>query len=761
MSLRGDTTEYAIIALHPVHTPVVKDLVLIGGGHTHLAVLKAFGMRPLPGVRVTLISRNSETPYSGMLPGLIAGHYTHDEMHFDLRQLADFAGARFMQDEVIGVDLDTQHVRCKHRPPVRFDVLSINTGSTPSLSDLREIAPRLTPVKPIDEFNARWQAMAQRVLGAGGRVRIGVVGAGAGGVELVLSIKHRLTTALADQDRDAAHLEFHLFTATDEVLPSHNDRTRERFREILARANIRVHCGHRIVSSDAQAVHSANGRRFPVDEILWVTAAAPAPWFADTGLALDANGDIRIGRHLRSLSHAAVFAVGDCAAIEGHPRPKSGVYAVRQGPPLAENLRRACLEQAVQQYRPQQDALSLISTGDKRAVASRGSWSFEGGWVWRWKDWIDRRFMRKYQDLPAMPMEDGSQHPIAPPQQREIDALGAPDMRCGGCGAKVGADIIAGALSDLGSTSRRDVLIGLVSPDDAAITELPANHLAVHTIDGFRSFISDPYVFGQVTAAHCLSDVFAMNAQPQSALAYVTLPLAAAKISLNDLRLLLAGARAVFDAEHTALVGGHTGEGAELSLAFAINGYVERDRILRKHTVQPGDRLILTKPLGTGVLWAGAMRRRAHGAWLDEALRHMVQTNGAAARCLTAFDVHAMTDVTGFGLLGHLAEMLGPSGSTATLEIAAIPALPGACGLAREGIRSSLHLQNARIDLAKFEFADNARDDRYPLLFDPQTSGGLLIAIGPVEAEQCLNAIHRAGYLHAAIIGAVRDHLPQ
>ncbi|MSR14182.1 MAG: selenide, water dikinase SelD [Gammaproteobacteria bacterium] len=738
-----------------MQTPVVKDLVLIGGGHTHLAVLRAFGMRPLPGVRLTLISRNSDTPYSGMLPGLIAGHYHHAEMRFDLRRLADFAGGRFMRDEVIGLDLATQHVHCRNRPPVGFDLLSINTGSTPSLADLREIAPQLVPVKPIDEFNLRWLGMAERILAATESRKIGVVGAGAGGVELVLSIKYRLSTQLAAHGRDPSRLEFHLFTDSEDVLSSHNRRTRSRFQQILAREQIQVHFGQRIVSSDQHAVYTASGQPFPLDEVLWVTSAAPASWFATTGLALTANGDVRINPDLRSASHPTVFAVGDCAAIENHPRPKSGVYAVRQGPPLAANLRRACLDQPLRSYRPQRDALSLISTGDKRAVASRGTWCVEGAWVWRWKDYIDRRFMRKYQELPLATMQP---LPIAPAQQREIDFLGTSDMRCGGCGSKVGADIIAGALQDLGANPRSDVLIGLDAPDDAAITELPANHLAVHTIDGFRAFLSDPYVFGQVTAAHSLSDVFAMGGQPQSALAYVTLPLAASRISRNDLKLLLAGARTVLESEDTALVGGHTAEGPELSFALAINGYVARDRIRRKHTVQAGDHLILTKPLGTGVLFAGAMRGRASGADLDEALGQMVQTNGAAARCLAEFSVHAMTDITGFGLLGHLVEMLRPSGLRARIELEAVPALRGACQLAEEGIQSSLHPQNALLDLSLVEIPSAAVSSAaYSLLFDPQTSGGLLLAIQPTQVDACLLALRRAGYAQVQRIGAILE----
>ncbi len=709
-------------------------------------------MQPVPGVRLTLLSRASQSPYSGMLPGLIAGHYQRDEMHFDLRALAEFAQARFIQAEVIGLDPVAQRVLCRDRPPLEFDLLSINAGSTPSLADLLEVSPQLTPVKPIDEFAVRWLALQARVLASTDSLKIGVVGGGAGGVELVLAIRHRLLSEVTAAGRSAAHLEFHLFTATAEVLPAHNRRTRDTFAHVLAAQNIQLHTGQRIVRVEARAVQAENGVRYPLDEVLWVTTAAAAPWFAEAGLAVDAAGYIRVGHDLRSVSHPQVFAVGDCATIDGAPRPKSGVYAVRQGPALAENLRRACRGESLRVHHPQRDALSLISIGAKYAVASRGNWRLSGAWVWRWKDWIDRRFMRKYQQLPPM---RPTATPVPTALAREIAALGPQAMRCGGCGAKVGAEIIAEALRELPAAARPDIIVGLGGRDDAAITDLPSGRLAVHTIDGFRAFVSDPYVFGQITAAHCLSDIFAMGAQPQSALAYVTLPLAAPALVRRDLSLLLAGASAVFAQEETVLVGGHTSEGAELSLAFAINGHIAREQIKAKDALRAGDCLILTKPLGTGVVLAGAMQRRAHSTWLDHALAHMTTTNGPAARAVQAFAVHAMTDVTGFGLAGHLSEMLRRGGLCADLKLGALPVLTGATELIEAGIRSTLHHHNERLD-KHLTILDQAQfPARYPLLFDPQTSGGLLIAVPAPQVAHCLAALRAAGCPAATCIGTV------
>jgi selenide,water dikinase len=223
-------------------SPIVKDLVLIGGGHSHVAVLKRFGMEPLSGVRITLICRDSHTPYSGMLPGLIAGHYDFDDAHIDLGPLSRFAGARFYHDDVIGIDLQGQRVLCRNRPPVPYDILSINIGSTPRTEDVQGAAEAVVPVKPISRFLDRWQALSERVMSRGA-ARIAAVGGGAGGVEILLAAQHRLQKLLEGSGRKSDRLAFHLFTDTDEILPTHNLRVQAKFRHVLAERKVQVHTG--------------------------------------------------------------------------------------------------------------------------------------------------------------------------------------------------------------------------------------------------------------------------------------------------------------------------------------------------------------------------------------------------------------------------------------------------------------------------------------------------------------------------------------
>ncbi|MES2424362.1 MAG: selenide, water dikinase SelD, partial [Pseudomonadota bacterium] len=576
--------------MQPTESPVLRDIVLVGGGHSHVGVLRSFGMNPVPGVRLTLICTDSHTPYSGMLPGYVAGHYAYDDVHIDVHRLARFAHARFFRDEVVGLDRINRRVLCRNRPPVPYDLLSLNIGSTPQLGQVPGAAGHVLPVKPIQHFNQRWVALLDRVREHPGSLTVAVVGAGAGGVELLLAMQYRLQNELRERGRDPLALRFHLFSAGD-ILPTHNTGVRKRFLQVLAARGVLVHT-HTEVNAVAEGqLTTAKGQTIAADEIVWVTQAGGAAWLQETGLALDGSGFVAVNHFLQSTTDPRVFAAGDIASMVNHRLEKAGVFAVRQAAPLTRNLRNALAGQPLQAYRPQRRWLALISTGDRYAVASRGAIGFSGKWVWRWKDRIDQRFMQRYQNLPAMQTRP-SAAPLRQLEQHEAtQALSAQAMRCGGCGAKVGADVLGRALGRLQPLQRSDVLIGLHAPDDAAVLRVPPGHALVHTVDFFRAFADDPYLFGRIAANHALGDIFAMGAQAQSATAIATVP-PGLDSQIEDLLFqMMAGAVEVLNAAGCALVGGHTGEGQELALGFAVNGLVDAglSGVLRKGGMQPGD----------------------------------------------------------------------------------------------------------------------------------------------------------------------------
>lgn len=742
--------------------PALRDIVLVGGGHTHVGVLKRFAMKPEPGVRLTMICRDTHTPYSGMLPGYVAGHYAYDDVHIDLRRLAEYAGARFFSDEVIGIDQAAQTVLCRSRPPVPYDWMSINIGSTPSVNSVSGAGEHAIPVKPIHQFNDRWQALLERIKNHVGQTRVAVVGAGAGGVELLLAMQYRLRNELTTLARDPGELSFSLFTRGAQILPTHNSRVRAHFQAALKRRGVEVHTGTDMVGVQAGRLQTADGTWHAADEIVWVTHAGGATWLRDTHLALDDDGFIQVSDTLQSLSDPRIFAAGDIASQVNHPREKAGVFAVRQGRPLADNLRAAVTGRPLSPYRPQAKWLALISTGDRHAVASRGGLFLAGDWVWRWKDGIDRRFMARFNDLP--PMEEGAMPAPRPSrvalnEEENAQAISALAMRCGGCGAKVGATVLSRALSTLQPMERTEVLVGLHAPDDAAVVRIPAGKDAVHTVDFFRAFIDDPYVFGKVAANHALGDIFAMGAEAQTATAVATVPQGLEAKVEDTVYQMMRGAVEVLNEAGCALVGGHTGEGSELALGFAVNGLIDAGgaSALTKGGLHPGQVLILTKPIGTGTLFAAHARLGARGRWIDAALASMCQSNRQGASCLREHGATACTDLTGFGLLGHLVEMTRPSGVDAELDLTALPLLEGAEETVAAGILSSLQPANVRLRRAIRDQAAWVEHPRYPLLFDPQTAGGLLASVPAERAEACLAALHALGYARAAIIGRVLE----
>ena len=362
-----------------------RTILLAGGGHTHVEVLRRFGAMPEDGVSFVLVSPDRYTPYSGMLPGLVAGHYTHDESHIDLEPLARYARAEFVRDRIAALDPVGNVATTESGRRVPFDLASLDIGSLPDMSmpGAREHA---IGVKPVDRFVAGWRALRDRARD-GRLARLVIVGGGAGGVEVTLAIHHRLHT-------DGGTMPALALVTDKPNLPTAAQRTL--FRK-LDDAGVVLHLGQRAASFDAEGVALENGDRVAADAIVCATPATPHPWLAASSLANDERGFVRIDDHLRSVSHAHVFAAGDCATQDGRPHPRSGVYAVRQGPPLAYNLRAAATGMPLRPYRPQPLALALISTGTRHAVAVWGPIAFEGDWVWRWKDRIDRRFMRRYR----------------------------------------------------------------------------------------------------------------------------------------------------------------------------------------------------------------------------------------------------------------------------------------------------------------------------------------------------------------------------
>jgi selenide,water dikinase len=714
--------------------PLTRELVLIGGGHAHALVLRRWGMKPLPGARLTVINPDPTAPYTGMLPGHVAGHYPRAALMIDLVRLARFAGARLILGRADALDREGRRVHIAGRGWIGYDIASIDIGITSDLPDLPGFAAHAIAAKPLGPFADAWAAYRD----GAGPAEIAVIGGGVGGLELAMAMAH----ALKARGRPAT------ITVIEAAEPAAGLGTSAKAKLLSA---VRGH-GIEILTGTAaarvtdRAVILADGREVPSRFTVGVAGARPQGWLADTGLDLT-RGFVTVDPFLRSVTDPEIYAAGDCAHMAHAPRPKAGVFAVRAAPILAHNLRADLTRGVRRRFEPQGDYLKLISLGGKRALGEKWGISATGDWIWTQKDRIDRRFMEKLTDLPRMA-------PPAPPREMARDvaaALHGGQALCGGCGAKVAPAPLARVLAAQ-AVAHPDVLTG--PGDDAAILRVGGAR-QVLTTDHLRAVTADPHLMARIAAVHALGDVWAMGARPQAALASVILPPMSERLGEGWLTEIMEAATAVFAAEGAAIVGGHTTMGAELTIGFTVTGLLDGPGITLAGA-RPGDALILTKPLGAGVLLAAEMQGKAAGEDVAALWAAMVQPQGAAAAILAG--AHAMTDVTGFGLAGHLMGMLDAAGVGAALDLGALPLHPGAEALAARGIRSTLFDQNRQAVADRIAAPEGARAD---LLFDPQTCGGLLAAVPGDQAERRVAELREAGFAEAAIIGRITDDPPR
>lgn len=363
------------------------QLLLIGGGHAHLGVLDLLARRQRSGIDVTLVSANSAQVYSGMLPGHLAGHYRLEECSIPLDPVCETARADFVRARVARLDLEQRIAVTEAGGVLPFDIVSIDIGSGPDHATVPGLKHALS-VRPMDQLVSAWHALEQRFAGTPLPQTLVVIGGGPAGTELAAAMAyHARETEL--------QLKSSIITGRAGLLPGMPRGTRRLMHKRLTALGVRV------IEADAESVRPnavtiRGAGEFFADVIIGATGAAAWPWPKESGLKCDARGFIEVNAHLQSVSHPFVFAAGDCASMAGRPHPKSGVYAVRAGVPLGENLLRALTRRALVDYRPQKRALYLISAGGRDAVGVWGPLVIDGAWVWRWKDRIDRQFIRRF-----------------------------------------------------------------------------------------------------------------------------------------------------------------------------------------------------------------------------------------------------------------------------------------------------------------------------------------------------------------------------
>jgi len=704
--------------------PFTRDLVLVGGGHAHALVLRKWGMNPLPGARLTVINPGPTAPYTGMLPGHIAGHYSRDTLEIDLIRLARFAGARLILSHATAIDRTARMIHVKGRGPVAYDVASIDIGITARM-DIDGFVEHAVGAKPLDIYAQKWRMFLEDIKSGSKPPKIAVIGGGVAGCELAMAMAFALRSSGAAPQVTVIE--------TGPQISGVGPRARAQLHRAMTDLGITFLPDAQVQTIRAGAVVIAG--EAPVEAALCVGAAGAFPhaWIAQTDLPLH-DGFIVTDPDLRVQGDAHLFAVGDCAHMPFAPRPKAGVFAVRAAPVLHHNLRAVLTGGALKPFHPQKSYLKLISLGGKSAMAEKYGLAPAAGLLWQWKDRIDRAFMGKLDSLPVM------KAPAIP----AVVAQGGQDQTvplCGGCGAKVGGAVLKRAIETTGGTMHTDVVTG--PGDDAAILRQPGGGFQVLSTDHLRAFIDDPVQMTRIAAVHALGDIWAMGAAPQVALSSIVLPRMSADLQERTLREINDAARSVFAAAGATIVGGHTTMGAEMTIGFTVTGV--RDALpITVAGARAGDVLLLTRPIGSGVILAAHMARKAPARIVAQTLAMMEQPQHIAAHILC--NANAMTDVTGFGLAGHVQAICEASSLRADIWRDHVPVYEGARELSEAGVFSSLLAANTA-DAPTTGLSD-------PLLHDPQTAGGLLAALPRDAAEKALEDLRKQG-CEGHIIGAL------
>ncbi|UOA08860.1 selenide, water dikinase SelD [Methylobacter sp. S3L5C] len=742
--------------------PIVSDLVLLGGGHANILVLKMMAMNPIGGLRITLISDQTHSPYSGMIPGYLAGFYTYEDCHFDLRRLCEELGLRFIKAKIIGIDSQRKKIRLENRAEISYDCASINVGIEPrSIEKLsQESVLKIIPLKPISQFITHWDQLIADLKDYKGNdsLPLAVVGAGAAGVEISIILK-----MLINQNKWNANVS--LIHRHDYLVSEKDHQARKQLLKTLKKLAIKVYQNTDVLEVQENALVLKDDKGLIRTEVFYraliATQASAPKWFKNSKLPVNQDGFLKVTEKLLVNNENALFAAGDCIHFSPLPLKKAGVYAVRQGMILEHNIRAFFTRKStLKTFRPKKHVLSLITIGDRKALVHQDSVSIlrylPPELLWTAKNWIDRRFMARFQ---AKTFSTKPRHfnKVMPVPQSTLVPEDWQDNTCGGCGSKLAASTLIQSLNKLTIPQDNFVLLGVKEGEDCALTQISEHTLCLQTIDQFRSFISDPYLLGQIATQHALSDVYAMGGVAKTAQVGLTLCAATGKIHREDIFQVMSGVLDILTKSAASLVGGHTGEGSELSIAIAVQGEVPPEQVLRKQLTQPGNQLILTKPIGTGVIFAANMLAQANGKLVDEALSSMLQSNKTAMETIRAFDISGCTDITGFGLLGHAFEMLGKNSDNALgikIDYKAIPLFDGVSELFEKGYFASIAGNN--YETLSSVLSTEVNNQNFPALFDPQTSGGLLFSVSSHQAEDCLKALYQKG-VKACVIGEVID----
>lgn len=696
--------------------PITNDLVLIGGGHSHLSVLMKLSKRPINGNRITLITNEIDTPYSGMIPGYIEGIYSWRDSHIDLYRLCLKLNVRFIHAEVERVSAYEKEIYFKDRPKIKFDVLSINTGIQSNNREIKGAAKYCLPVKPISKLANNFLNKITNFKS------IAFIGGGAGSVELALAIKKRFLNINQD-------IKITIITGKRGLLSTFPQKTKLTSLKTLEKFKIDIIEYKRVLEVKPKQIILSDKSMLKIDKAILSTNSMTPKWLAKSDILLTKDNYILVNKSFQT-NYKYVFASGDVIDFNNQNLKKAGVFAVRSGKPLAINIKQFILGKKLVEYKFNKNYLALIGTSKRSAIATKYNLTFNSRFFFYLKKYIDQNFIKKFSDfrirkkftLDALKTDVLNifvKHKEKITDKNDI-------MQCKGCAAKVPLNALKQALpKDIVSTS-----------EDAV--SVPGHPELYQTVDMISSIITDPFLLGKIAANHSISDMVSVNSKITSAMMILQLPLSKTEINSRDLEQVLLGANEIFKTIDCPLIGGHTmiGKDKDPIIGFSILGQKQKKIKIMKNRrkIKTKDLLILTEKIGSGLIFAGINNYLIDSYFQTDVIKQMIKGNLNFGKISNHLNILSMTDITGFGLANHLLNLIKRDNSKTGLTIYPnkIPLFEGVNECLNKDIKSSLFKSN--YDIAQKDIIykrDKSKLDN--ILYDPQTVGGIAFIIPQEE----------------------------
>lgn len=696
--------------------PITNDLVLIGGGHSHLSVLMKLSKRPINGNRITLITNEIDTPYSGMIPGYIEGIYSWRDSHIDLYRLCLKLNVRFIHAEVERVSAYEKEIYFKDRPKIKFDVLSINTGIQSNNREIKGAAKYCLPVKPISKLANNFLNKITNFKS------IAFIGGGAGSVELALAIKKRFLNINQD-------IKITIITGKRGLLSTFPQKTKLTSLKTLEKFKIDIIEYKRVLEVKPKQIILSDKSMLKIDKAILSTNSMTPKWLAKSDILLTKDNYILVNKSFQT-NYKYVFASGDVIDFNNQNLKKAGVFAVRSGKPLAINIKQFILGKKLVEYKFNKNYLALIGTSKRSAIATKYNLTFNSRFFFYLKKYIDQNFIKKFSDFKIRKkftleaLKTDVLNIFVKHKEKITDKNDI--MQCKGCAAKVPLNALKQALpKDIVSTS-----------EDAV--SVPGHPELYQTVDMISSIITDPFLLGKIAANHSISDMVSVNSKITSAMMILQLPLSKTEINSRDLEQVLLGANEIFKTIDCPLIGGHTmiGKDKDPIIGFSILGQKQKKIKIMKNRrkIKTKDLLILTEKIGSGLIFAGINNYLIDSYFQIDVIKQMIKGNLNFGKISNHLNILSMTDITGFGLANHLLNLIKRDNSKTGLTIYPnkIPLFEGVNECLNKDIKSSLFKSN--YDIAQKDIIykrDKSKLDN--ILYDPQTVGGIAFIIPQEE----------------------------